>query len=132
MVVSTIMEIYDWDTLTPFELNRQKNIIRNYEFMKACGEFVCSEVVLMKTLVLDLWLCHRSIVSGLYWPLTPKLDQDRRTSNGIGGIDMGSILIWCNFFRWINGVISVSADCIDLIRFACVFNFLWRQKNIKL
>ena len=59
VVVSTIMEIYDWDTLTPFELNRQKNIIRNYEFMKACGEFVCSEVVLMKTsltltLTLDL------------------------------------------------------------------------------
>jgi hypothetical protein len=34
-----VMEIYDWDTLTPFETNRQKNIIQNYEFMKACGEF---------------------------------------------------------------------------------------------
>ena len=40
VVLFSIMEIYDWDTLTPFELNRQKNIIRNYEFMKACGEFV--------------------------------------------------------------------------------------------
>ena len=32
------MEIYDWETLTEFETNRQKNIIRNYEFMKACGK----------------------------------------------------------------------------------------------
>ena len=32
------MEIYDEDTLNPFELQRQKNIIKNYEFMKACGK----------------------------------------------------------------------------------------------
>ena len=31
------MEIYDEDTLNEFELQRQKNIIKNYEFMKACG-----------------------------------------------------------------------------------------------
>ena len=30
------MEIYDEDTLNPFELDRQKNIIKNYEFMKVC------------------------------------------------------------------------------------------------
>ena len=32
------MEIYDEDTLNEFELQRQKNIIKNYEFMKACGK----------------------------------------------------------------------------------------------
>ncbi|XP_047143626.1 zinc finger protein 260 isoform X2 [Hydra vulgaris] len=31
------MEIYDESSLTPYELLRQNNIIRNYEFMKACG-----------------------------------------------------------------------------------------------
>ena len=33
-----MVEIYDEDTLTEFELNRQRNIIKNYEFMKACGK----------------------------------------------------------------------------------------------
>ena len=32
------MEIFDEEDLTPFELQRQKNIIRNYEFMKSCGK----------------------------------------------------------------------------------------------
>ena len=31
------LEIYDEDTLNEFELNRQNNIIRNYEFM-ICGK----------------------------------------------------------------------------------------------
>ena len=33
------MEIYDEDTLTPFEIGRQRNIIENYEFMSLCGMF---------------------------------------------------------------------------------------------
>ena len=33
-----MVEIYDEDTLTEFELNRQRNIIKNFEFMKACGK----------------------------------------------------------------------------------------------
>ena len=32
------LEIYDEDTLNDFELNRQNNIIRNWEFMRACGK----------------------------------------------------------------------------------------------
>merc|ERR1712168_934266 len=36
-LVLTMVEIYDEETLTEFELNRQRNIIKNYEFMKACG-----------------------------------------------------------------------------------------------
>ena len=31
------MEIYDESELTPYEVERQNNIISNYEFMKACG-----------------------------------------------------------------------------------------------
>ncbi|XP_047143557.1 histone-lysine N-methyltransferase PRDM9 isoform X1 [Hydra vulgaris] len=31
------MEIYDESVLTPYEIERQNNIISNYEFMKACG-----------------------------------------------------------------------------------------------
>eukprot|EP00794_Sanderia_malayensis_P019464 gene19464-21387_t len=31
------MEIYDEDTLTEYEMKRQRNIISNYEFMKSCG-----------------------------------------------------------------------------------------------
>ena len=34
------LEIYDEDTLNEFELKRQNNIIRNYEFMRACGKNV--------------------------------------------------------------------------------------------
>ena len=34
------MEIYDEEVLSPFELVRQRNIIKNYEFMIACGKFV--------------------------------------------------------------------------------------------
>jgi hypothetical protein len=30
------LEIYDEDTLNEFELKRQNNIIRNYEFFKLC------------------------------------------------------------------------------------------------
>ena len=32
------LEIYDEDTLNEFELKRQNNIIRNYEFFKLCGK----------------------------------------------------------------------------------------------
>ena len=35
-----MVEIYDEETLTEFELNRQRNIIKNYEFMKACGKYL--------------------------------------------------------------------------------------------
>ena len=31
------MEIYDEEDLSAFELQRQRNIIKNYEFMIACG-----------------------------------------------------------------------------------------------
>ena len=34
------LEIYDEDTLNEFELKRQNNIIRNYEFFKLCGKNV--------------------------------------------------------------------------------------------
>ena len=34
------LEIYDEDTLNEFELRRQNNIIRNYEFFKLCGKNV--------------------------------------------------------------------------------------------
>ena len=47
------MEIYDWDTLTPGELIRQKNIIRNFKFMKKCGEFV-ENILLYLTMKEDL------------------------------------------------------------------------------
>ena len=63
MVVSTIMEIYDWDTLTPFELNRQKNIIRNYEFMKACGKLLCKELVALWVNSVNENICY--FLSGL-------------------------------------------------------------------
>ncbi len=33
------MEIYDEDTLNEYEIQRQRNIISNYEFMKSCGKF---------------------------------------------------------------------------------------------
>ena len=31
------MDIHDEEDLTPFEVERQRNIIRNYEFLKSCG-----------------------------------------------------------------------------------------------
>ena len=34
------MEIFDEEVLSPFERIRQRNIIKNYEFMIALGKFV--------------------------------------------------------------------------------------------
>ena len=34
----TAMEIFDESTLSEYEVLRQRNIIKNYEFMKSCGE----------------------------------------------------------------------------------------------
>ena len=41
------LEIYDEDTLNEFELKRQNNIIRNYEFMRACGKDVMLHITIM-------------------------------------------------------------------------------------
>ena len=45
------LEIYDEDTLNEFELKRQNNIIRNYEFFKLCGKIVHYLVLLPCLLV---------------------------------------------------------------------------------
>ena len=45
------LEIYDEDTLNEFELKRQNNIIRNYEFFKLCGKNVHYLVLLPCLLV---------------------------------------------------------------------------------
>lgn len=34
------MEIYDEEDLSSYEIERQRNIISNYEFMKSCGKFL--------------------------------------------------------------------------------------------
>ena len=34
------MEIYDEEDLSSYEIERQRNIISNYEFMKSCGKFI--------------------------------------------------------------------------------------------
>ena len=46
------MEIYDEDTLNEFELQRQKNIIKNYEFMKVICFIVTS---LLLSEILKFW-----------------------------------------------------------------------------
>ena len=45
------LEIYDEDTLNEFELKRQNNIIRNYEFFKLCGKRFCRIIVMYRVIV---------------------------------------------------------------------------------